>query len=217
MSISAALQRLKEGAERAKLSSADVADINFPLICADEDGPKHLIHLMTRDELETLVGDMVSRLEEPSRTALEDAGLSATDIDEVVLVDGMTRMPLVQKGVPLLRSRNRKVRQRYCSRLLFQIGVGGGLLRGVSLMVDIWVNVRHFSVAVITSELVTNRGSRAARETHVERSKSSDHHTALRCCLQSQNSTVDSCANPKKVSASVSLSHSRVIWHEHRG
>ena len=99
MSISAALQRLKEGAERAKLSSADVTDINF---LADEDGPKHLVHLMTRDELETLVGDMVSRLEEPSRTALEDAGLSVTDIDEVVLVDDMTRMPLVQKRCPAI-------------------------------------------------------------------------------------------------------------------
>ena len=79
-----ALQRLKEGAERVKLSSEDVTDI-LPFICADEDGPKHLVHSMMRDELETFVGDMVSRLEEPCWTALENAGLSATDIDEVVL------------------------------------------------------------------------------------------------------------------------------------
>ena len=96
-----ALQRLKEAAERAKheLSSAMETDINLPFICADEDGPKHLVHSMTREELELLVGDMVARLEGPCQTALKDAGLSASDIDEVVLVGGMTRMPLVQRKV----------------------------------------------------------------------------------------------------------------------
>ena len=96
-----ALQRLKEGAERAKheLSSAETTDINLPFICADADGPKHLVHSMTRGELELLVSDMVVRLEGPCRTALEDAGLNASEIDEVVLVGGMTRMPLVQMKV----------------------------------------------------------------------------------------------------------------------
>ena len=96
-----ALQRLKEAAERAKqeLSSANETDINLPFICADAAGPKHLVHTMTREELEILVGDMVSRLNEPCRIALEDAGLSASEVDEVVLVGGMTRMPLVQKKV----------------------------------------------------------------------------------------------------------------------
>jgi molecular chaperone DnaK len=96
-----ALQRLKEGAERAKheLSSAEATDINLPFICADADGPKHLVHSMTRGELELLVSDMVVRLEGPCRTALEDAGLNASEIDEVVLVGGMTRMPLVQMKV----------------------------------------------------------------------------------------------------------------------
>jgi len=96
-----ALQRLKEAAERAKheLSSATETDINLPFICADEDGPKHLVHSMNRDELEILVSEMVGRLEGPCRTALEDADLSASDIDEVVLVGGMTRMPLVQAKV----------------------------------------------------------------------------------------------------------------------
>ena len=99
-----ALQRLKEGAERAKheLSSATETDINLPFICADEEGPKHLVHSMTRDDLESLVGDMVARLEGPCRTALEDAGLSADDIDEVVLVGGMSRMPLVQQKVEMI-------------------------------------------------------------------------------------------------------------------
>ena len=96
-----ALQRLKEGAERAKheLSSAETTDINLPFICADDDGPKHLVESMTRNELELLVSDMVVRLEGPCRTALEDAGLNASEIDEVVLVGGMTRMPLVQMKV----------------------------------------------------------------------------------------------------------------------
>jgi molecular chaperone DnaK len=96
-----ALQRLKEAAERAKqeLSSATETDINLPFICADDDGPKHLVHSMSREELETMVGDMVSRLDEPCRIALEDAGLSAEELDEVVLVGGMTRMPLVQQKV----------------------------------------------------------------------------------------------------------------------
>ncbi len=96
-----ALQRLKEAAERAKqeLSSTTETDINLPFICADDEGPKHLVHSMTREELELLVGDMVARLEGPCRTALEDAGLTADQVDHVVLVGGMTRMPLVQRKV----------------------------------------------------------------------------------------------------------------------
>ncbi len=96
-----ALQRLKEAAERAKqeLSSTTETDINLPFICADDEGPKHLVHSMTREELELLVGDMVERLEGPCRIALEDAGLTAAQVDHVVLVGGMTRMPLVQRKV----------------------------------------------------------------------------------------------------------------------
>jgi len=96
-----ALQRLKEAAERAKqeLSSATETDINLPFICAKDDGPLHLVHSMSREDLETMVGDMVARLDGPCRTALEDAGLSPEEIDEVVLVGGMTRMPMVQKKV----------------------------------------------------------------------------------------------------------------------
>ncbi|MCB9725805.1 MAG: molecular chaperone DnaK [Spirochaetaceae bacterium] len=96
-----ALQRLKEAAERAKqeLSSATETDINLPFICADDEGPKHLVHTLTREDLEILVQDMVARLEAPCRVALEDAGLSAAEIDQVVLVGGMTRMPLVQRKV----------------------------------------------------------------------------------------------------------------------
>jgi molecular chaperone DnaK len=96
-----ALQRLKEAAERAKqeLSSTTETDINLPFICADDEGPKHLVHSMTREELELLVGDMVERLDAPCRIALEDAGLTAEQVDHVVLVGGMTRMPMVQRKV----------------------------------------------------------------------------------------------------------------------
>jgi molecular chaperone DnaK len=96
-----ALQRLKEGAERAKieLSSAQTTEVNLPFITADQNGPKHLVKAITRADLERLVGDLIKRTLEPCRKALEDAGVKAADIDEVVLVGGMTRMPKVREVV----------------------------------------------------------------------------------------------------------------------
>ena len=96
-----ALQRLKEAAERAKheLSSTVETDVNLPFIAADDAGPKHLNMSITRETLERLVADLVERLEEPCQTALADAGLEAGQVDEVVLVGGMTRMPCVQEKV----------------------------------------------------------------------------------------------------------------------
>ena len=96
-----ALQRLKEAAEKAKieLSSATQTEINLPYITADASGPKHLTLKLTRAKLEALVDDLVQRTVEPCRKALKDAGLSAGEIDEVVLVGGMTRMPKVQEIV----------------------------------------------------------------------------------------------------------------------
>lgn len=96
-----ALQRLKEAAENAKkeLSSSMESEINLPFITADASGPKHLMMKLSRAKLEQLVGNLVDRSIEPCRKALADAGLSASEIDEVVLVGGMTRMPLVQKKV----------------------------------------------------------------------------------------------------------------------
>ena len=95
---SLALQRLKEAAEKAKieLSSAQQTDINLPYITADASGPKHLNITMTRAKLEALVEDLLERTITPCRTALNDAKLSASDIDEVILVGGQTRMPKVQ-------------------------------------------------------------------------------------------------------------------------
>jgi molecular chaperone DnaK len=96
-----ALQRLKEAAEKAKmeLSTAFETDVNLPFITADANGPKHLNVKITRTKLENLVSDLLDKLEGPCRMALKDAGLAATDIDEVVLVGGMTRMPAVQNRV----------------------------------------------------------------------------------------------------------------------
>ncbi len=96
-----ALQRLKEAAEKAKieLSSAAQTEINLPYITADATGPKHLTLKLTRAKLEALVDDLIQRTVEPCRKALKDAGLTAGDINEVVLVGGMTRMPKVQEIV----------------------------------------------------------------------------------------------------------------------
>ena len=90
-----ALQRLKEAAEKAKieLSSATQTEINLPFITADKTGPKHINLKMTRAKLEALVEDLILRTIPPCKTALKDAGLSASDINEVILVGGMTRMP----------------------------------------------------------------------------------------------------------------------------
>lgn len=96
-----AVQRLREEAEKAKkeLSSANSYEVNLPFITADASGPKHLTMKLTRAKLEALVGDLIKRTIAPCRKALSDAGLKANDIDDVVLVGGMTRMPAVQEAV----------------------------------------------------------------------------------------------------------------------
>jgi molecular chaperone DnaK len=96
-----ALQRLKEGAERAKheLSSSEETDVNLPFIAARDDGPLHLVMSLTRSQLEEWVAELIDKLEAPCITALEDAGLAKTDVDEIILVGGMTRMPRVRHKV----------------------------------------------------------------------------------------------------------------------
>ncbi|WP_038056038.1 molecular chaperone DnaK [Thermodesulfobacterium hydrogeniphilum] len=96
-----ALQRLKEAAEKAKieLSSTLETEINLPFITADASGPKHLVMKLTRAKLESLVEDLIEKLEEPCRIAMKDAGITPKDISEVILVGGMTRMPKVQQKV----------------------------------------------------------------------------------------------------------------------
>jgi molecular chaperone DnaK len=96
-----ALQRLKEAAEKAKieLSAATSTDVNLPFITADKDGPKHLNITLTRSKLEALVADLIKRSIDPCKAALKDAGLKASEIDEVILVGGMTRMPKIIESV----------------------------------------------------------------------------------------------------------------------
>ena len=96
-----ALQRLKEAAEKAKieLSSAQQTEVNLPYITADATGPKHLVVKLSRAKLESLVEELVNRSMEPVKLALKDAGLSPSEIDQVILVGGQTRMPMVQKVV----------------------------------------------------------------------------------------------------------------------
>ncbi|HVE81150.1 MAG TPA: molecular chaperone DnaK [Candidatus Dormibacteraeota bacterium] len=97
----AAIQRLKEAAEKAKieLSTTNESDINLPFITADASGPKHFEHKLTRAKLEQLVKELIDKTEAPCKAALKDAGLKASDINEIILVGGMTRMPAVQAKV----------------------------------------------------------------------------------------------------------------------
>ena len=96
-----AMQRLKEAAEKAKieLSSSQQTDVNLPYITADATGPKHLNIKLTRAKLESLVDELIERTIAPCRLAIKDAGISVSDINDVILVGGMTRMPKVQEKV----------------------------------------------------------------------------------------------------------------------
>jgi len=127
-----ALQRLKEAGEKAKceLSSSLETDINLPFITADASGPKHLTLKFTRAKLEQICADLIGKLEGPCRTALKDAGLSPSEIDEVILVGGMTRMPAVQKRVQDIfgKTPNRGVNPDEV--VAIGAAIQGGVLRG---------------------------------------------------------------------------------------
>ena len=135
-----ALERLKEAAEKTKveLSTLMQTDINLPFITADASGPKHLNYKLTRAKLEQLVGDLVDQTIEPCRQALTDAGLSANQIDEVILVGGQTRMPLVQQKVKQFfgKEPNRSVNPDEAVALgaAIQAGVLKGEVRDVLLL-----------------------------------------------------------------------------------
>jgi molecular chaperone DnaK len=127
-----ALQRLKEGAERAKceLSNGEEASINLPFISADENGPRHLARTLSRGHFETLVHDLVERTEQPCLDALRSAGLRADQIDEVLLVGGQTRTPLVMRTVERIfgRSPNREINPDEV--VAIGASIQGGILRG---------------------------------------------------------------------------------------
>jgi molecular chaperone DnaK len=127
-----ALQRLKEAAEKAKceLSSSMETDINLPFITADQSGPKHMNLKLSRSKLESICGDLLSKLEAPCRTALKDAGLSASEIDEVILVGGMTRMPAVQERVKAIFGKNPNKGVNPDEVVSIGAAIQGGVLKG---------------------------------------------------------------------------------------
>ena len=127
-----ALQRLKEAAEKAKheLSSSLETDINLPFITADASGPKHLNLKISRAKFESLCGDLLKRLEGPCRTALKDAGLNASDIGEVILVGGMTRMPAVQQRVKEIFGKEASKSVNPDEAVAIGAAVQGGVLQG---------------------------------------------------------------------------------------
>jgi molecular chaperone DnaK len=127
-----ALQRLKEAAEKAKieLSASVQTDVNLPFITADASGPKHLNIKITRAKLESLVSDLLDKLMQPCRTALKDAGLSAKDIDEVILVGGMTRMPAVQERVKQIFGKEPNKGVNPDEVVAMGAAIQGGILKG---------------------------------------------------------------------------------------
>ena len=127
-----ALQRLKEAAERAKheLSSALATDVNLPFIAADASGPKHLKVSLTRERLEALVADLIDRLVEPCETALADAGLDKSGIDEVILVGGMTRMPRIQEKVAEIFGKKPQKGVNPDEVVAIGAAIQGGVLKG---------------------------------------------------------------------------------------
>ncbi|MFH1046865.1 MAG: molecular chaperone DnaK [Patescibacteria group bacterium] len=126
------LQRIKESAEKAKieLSTAQQTEINQPFITSDENGPKHLVLTLNRSKLEELVGDLVRKTLEPCRKALADAGLDKQDINEVVMVGGMTRMPLVLKTVEEFFGRKPNVSVNPDEVVAMGAAVQAGVLQG---------------------------------------------------------------------------------------
>jgi len=127
-----ALQRLKEAAEKAKceLSSSVETDINLPFITADASGPKHLTMKLTRAKLESICAQLLAKLDGPCRTALKDAGLTASEIDEVILVGGMTRMPAVQKKVEDIFGKTPNKGVNPDEVVAIGAGIQGGVLKG---------------------------------------------------------------------------------------
>jgi molecular chaperone DnaK len=127
-----ALQRLKEAAEKAKceLSTSVETDINLPFITADATGPKHLTLKLSRAKLESICAELLAKLDGPCRTALKDAGLSASEIDEVILVGGMTRMPAVQKRVEDIFGKTPNKGVNPDEVVAIGAGIQGGVLKG---------------------------------------------------------------------------------------
>lgn len=127
-----ALQRLREAAEKAKieLSSTSQTDISLPFITADSTGPKHLNIVLTRSKFETLVNHLIDRTKQPCKNCLKDAGLSAKEVHEVLLVGGMTRVPKVQEVVTEIFGKNPSKGVNPDEAVAMGAAIQGGILRG---------------------------------------------------------------------------------------
>jgi molecular chaperone DnaK len=128
----AAMQRLKEEAEKAKkeLSTTNETDVNLPFLTADENGPKHFEYKLTRAKLESLISDLIDKLDAPVKAALKDAKLEAKDVDKVILVGGMTRMPIVQERVKKLFGKDPEQGVNPDEVVAIGAAIQGGVLAG---------------------------------------------------------------------------------------
>ena len=173
----AAVQRLKEAAEKAKieLSTTTESEINLPFITADASGPKHFNYTLTRAKLEQLVGDLIAKTAKPCEAALKDAGLKASDINEVILVGGMTRMPAVQAEVEKIFGK--KPLQGVNPDEVVAVGaaVQGGVLAG-DVKDVLLLDVTPLSLSIETMGGVATR--MIERNTTIPTSKSQVYSTA---------------------------------------
>ncbi len=173
----AAMQRLKDEAEKAKkeLSSTSEYEINLPFITADADGPKHFEYKLTRAKLEELVGDLIDRLAGPVEKALKDAKLSASDIDEIVLVGGMTRMPAVVEKVKKVFGKDPMQGVNPDEVVAVGAAIQGGVLAG-DVKDVLLLDVTPLSLGIETMGNVTTK--LIERNTTVPTSKSETFSTA---------------------------------------
>ena len=173
----AAMQRLRDEAEKAKieLSSANEVNVNLPFLTADADGPKHFEHKLTRAKLESLVGDLIEKTAIPCEKALKDAGVSANDIDAVVLVGGMTRMPAVQEQVKKIFGKDPMKGVNPDEVVAIGAAIQGGVLQG-DVKDVLLLDVTPLSLGIETMGAVSTK--LIERNTTIPTSKSEVFSTA---------------------------------------